>query len=210
VAFTSPAREQNFLLEHIPPKKWSKKTFAIFYILPAKEDNDTLSVPILDITDYHISCCWFSTSSEWSAHQCLYCSEQNGRNHCPFRFFRIQLQGTAIHQNDLLVSIMVKKSGRRRFALTQNLILRTITKNSLTAYSYGGVHRETGNDDASLPTIIIWITKRNRSWLLRLSVIILFWRRVIEIRKNKNEEIIPIFIFYEFPETSGLYIVPCW
>jgi hypothetical protein len=54
-----------------------------------------------------------------------------------------------------IIFIEVKKRGRRRFALKQNLILYNITQNFLAAHSYGGVHQETGNADTSLPTVII-------------------------------------------------------
>jgi hypothetical protein len=78
----------------------------------------------------------------------------------------------------------------------------------LAAHSYGGVHRETGNADTELPTVIIWLINRNRGLLSCVSLIILFWKRIIEIRNNESEEIVSIFVFDEFSEISALGIVP--
>jgi hypothetical protein len=75
----------------------------------------------------------------------------------------------------------------------------------LTTRSYGGIHRETGKTDTLLPTVIIWPINKNRELLSCVSLIILFWKRVIEIRNN---EIVPIFVFYEFSEISSRDIVP--
>jgi hypothetical protein len=59
-----------------------------------------------------------------------------------------------------IVSVKVTKRGRRRSALTQNPSLQNITENSSTAHSYGGVHREAGNSDTSLRTVVVWLIKK--------------------------------------------------